>query len=132
MFTTRRLRFGKPAFAPSAATRGDCAERQAEDYLVARGLKLRERNYRCKPGEIDLIMADGSTCVFVEVRYRKQQRFGSPAETVNRGKQIKLQRAAEHFLQTKGLLDKMPCRFDVVSIAGESSHQTIDWIKNAF
>ncbi|MCW8194351.1 YraN family protein [Proteobacteria bacterium 005FR1] len=129
MLPTKWLRRRRPASGRSAGKSGECAERHAEDYLIARGLRLRERNYRCKGGEIDLIMADGSTCVFVEVRYRKQQRFGSPAETVDWGKQSKLRRAAEHFLQASGLTDKLPCRFDVISIAGDRS---IEWIKNAF
>jgi putative endonuclease len=129
MLPTRWLRGRRPGSSQAPGTSGECAEREAESHLLARGLKLRERNYRCKAGEIDLIMADGDACVFVEVRYRKQQRFGSPAETVDWGKQLKLRRAAEHFLQTRGLVDKVPCRFDVVSIAGDHS---IDWIRNAF
>jgi putative endonuclease len=127
MFRSRRAAGDSASLAS-----GEHAEREAERFLMDQGLQLRERNYRCKLGEIDLIMGDGSSCVFVEVRYRKQLRFGSPAETVNHGKQTRLQRAAQHFLQSKGLLDKIPCRFDVVSIAGSSGDRKIDWIKNAF
>jgi putative endonuclease len=119
--------------------RGTAAEREAENYLLSRGLTLLQRNYRCKAGEIDLVMRDEQVCVFVEVRYRKHTKFGSPAETVDYFKQQKLRRTAQYFLQSQRLLDKVPCRFDVVSVThpgntngGEAMQLTIDWIDNAF
>lgn len=127
MFRNRRAMVDR-----AKALLGERAEREAETFLIAQGLQLRERNYRCKLGELDLVMSDQNACVFVEVRYRKQLRFGSPAETVNYGKQARLQKAAQHYLQSKGLLDKVPCRFDVISIAGSPGGREIDWIKNAF
>jgi len=78
---------------------GNRAEATACDYLQRQGLKLVERNYLCKRGEIDLIMRDGQDTVFVEVRYRRSDRFGSSAESVDWRKQAKLLATAEHYLQ---------------------------------
>jgi putative endonuclease len=72
-------------------------------------------------------MRDGGTLVFVEVRYRRSDRFGTAAETVDRRKQQRLTAAASHYLQTHPTL--LPCRFDVVAVSGEDR---IHWIKNAF
>lgn len=110
--------------------KGSDAELLALRYLEQRGLLCLERNYRCKLGEIDIIMKQQDTLIFVEVRYRKQSAFGSAAESVTTTKQRKLIRAAQHYLQTHRLFDS-PCRFDVLAIGGESSEQ-IDWIPNAF
>ncbi|MCW8890706.1 MAG: YraN family protein [Sedimenticola sp.] len=110
--------------------KGHDAESQAQRYLEQRGLRSLERNYRCKLGEIDIIMQQQDTLVFVEVRYRKQRAFGSAAESVTTTKQRKLIRAAQHYLQTHRLYD-CPCRFDVLAIHGEKSEE-IDWIPNAF
>jgi putative endonuclease len=85
------------------------------------------RNHRCRQGEIDLVMRDGDTLVFVEVRYRRGERFGTPAETVDRHKQRRLVAAAGHYLQ--GHPSPLPCRFDVVAIGGGDR---IEWLKNAF
>lgn len=113
--------------------RGDQAERLAEKFLKQQGLRLRERNFSSAFGEIDLIMMDGPACVFVEVRYRKNAAFGSPAETVNLAKQNKLRRTAQHFLQTLKLNDRVACRFDIVSITGQLGPEAIiHWIKDAF
>jgi uncharacterized protein (TIGR00252 family) len=78
-------------------------------------------------GEIDLVMRDGATLVFVEVRYRRSDRFGAPAETVDRRKQQRLTAAANHYLQAHPTV--LPCRFDVVAVSGGDR---IEWIKNAF
>ena len=107
---------------------GDNAEQAARNYLERQGLKLIEQNYRCKQGEIDLIMQDGETLVFVEVRYRNSTAFGSPLETVNRSKQRKITIATMHYLQKKGLGESLPVRFDVVGITPGNT----DWIKGAF
>ena len=91
-------------------------------------------NYRCKLGEIDLIMHDQDTIVFVEVRSRKQNRYGTALESVNRGKQQRLIRAAKYYLQKNKLTEQKPCRFDVVSV--DNTHTldelAIQWIPNAF
>ncbi|HEX5514937.1 MAG TPA: YraN family protein [Gammaproteobacteria bacterium] len=107
--------------------RGEAAERFAERYLRARGLTLRERNYRSPHGEIDLIMRDGEILVFVEVRQRSNPRFGSGADTIDGRKQRRLQLTAEHYLQRQRSVPA--CRFDVVSLNGEGD---IHWIPGAF
>mgnify|MGYP001194408915 FL=1 len=107
--------------------RGEAAERAAEAYLAARGLILLARNYRSPHGEIDLIMQDGQTVVFVEVRQRRNPRYGSGADSVDARKQRRLQLTAEHYLQRLGNLPA--CRFDVVSLDGAGG---IDWIAGAF
>lgn len=114
---------------------GQAAEDLACRYLQDQGLHLIERNYRCKRGEIDLVMRDTSSVVFVEVRYRRNHRFGSGAESVDRHKQAKLTATALHYLQSNKAAAKSPARFDVVSVSvqGKSAHTAeIQWIKNAF
>ena len=96
-------------------------------YLEGRGLRLVERNYRCRRGEIDLVMRESQTLVFVEVRYRRSSRFVSPAETVDVHKQRRLAAAAADYLQRNP--SKLPCRFDVLAMTGEDR---IDWIRDAF
>lgn len=106
---------------------GQDKERLAERFLTQRGLELRARNHRCRFGEIDLVMTDGDTLVFVEVRYRKSARFGSAAETVDARKRQRLVKAARHYLQRNPTM--LPCRFDVVAIDGPDH---INWIPHAF
>ncbi|MCW8901366.1 MAG: YraN family protein, partial [Gammaproteobacteria bacterium] len=96
-----------------------------------------KRNYHCRFGEIDLIMQDGDSLVFVEVRYRRNNHFGSGAETVTASKQSKLVKTASAYLQQHAKLNQYPARFDVVSITGAVEKSNIhniefDWIKNAF
>lgn len=110
--------------------RGKQAEDLACRYLQARGLQLLQRNYRSKRGEIDLILQDTDSLVFVEVRYRQQPGFGTAAESVDARKQSKLLACARHFLQANAGSADQPCRFDVVSVNGASNE--IDWIQNAF
>lgn len=112
--------------------RGAEAEERACRYLQQQGLHLVERNYRCQRGEIDLIMRDGASMVFVEVRYRRSARFGSGAESIDRRKQAKLVAAASHYLQAHREAAKRPARFDVVSIAPDGNGNEINWIRNAF
>lgn len=111
------------------AARGREAEDSACAYLQARGLQLLTRNYRTRQGEIDLILADADSLVFVEVRYRAHARFGSAAESVDRRKQARLLACARHYLLTHPQAGGRPCRFDVVAVNGERS---IEWIPNAF
>jgi putative endonuclease len=111
-------------------TRGRDAEDRACHYLQKHGLRLLHRNYRSKRGEIDLILQDTDSLVFVEVRYRRQSGFGSAAETVDRRKQAKLIACARYFLQAHPDTARQPCRFDVLSIDGPTSR--IEWIQNAF
>ena len=108
--------------------RGQEAEQRALEYLNARGLELVERNYRCRCGEIDLVMRDGEWLVFVEVRFRRHRGFGGAAASVDGRKQRRLVRAAEHFLQRHRLTEK-PCRLDVVAIG--PGDNAIEWLQNA-
>jgi putative endonuclease len=111
---------------------GQAAEDHARRYLARRGLKLLTRNYRSPHGEIDLIMRERGTLVFVEVRYRRNARFGLAAETVDPRKQARLRATAEHYLMnTKGASDQ-PCRFDVVALGGDPTKGTITWYPDAF
>lgn len=107
---------------------GIAAERLAATYLQQNGLKLLESNYRCRFGEIDLIMRDGREIVFVEVRLRSNALFGGAGASITPGKQQKLTRAAEHYLMQHGTA---PCRFDAVLLDSlATTHLT--WLKNAF
>jgi putative endonuclease len=109
---------------------GKKAERQAEQYLRAQGLAVVKRNFRCRTGEIDLIMLDGKTLVFIEVRHRSNPQFGSGAETVDWHKQRKLIRAASHFLATHPRYNGCECRFDVV--ASDAVTEQLQWYRHAF
>jgi putative endonuclease len=103
---------------------GQAGEDAALAHLAAHGLQLVERNFRCKGGEIDLIMQERGTLVFVEVRKRADGRYGGAAASVTLRKQARLVVAAHVFLQRY----TMPpaCRFDVVAIDGP----VMTWLKN--
>lgn len=107
---------------------GNLYERKAEAYLKSQGLTIRERNYRCRQGEIDLIAQDGDYLVFVEVKYRSGKNAGDSLAAVNWRKQKVIAEVARHYLTVKLHLSEWPCRFDVIGIDGER----VSWIKNAF
>lgn len=112
---------------------GARAEQLARRWLQARGLKLVAQNFRCRVGEIDLIMRDGEELVFVEVRYRKRAQYGGGLESVDWRKQKKLINAANSFLISERRYRNCACRFDVM--AGSRNRQNDlhwDWIKQAF
>lgn len=113
---------------------GQTHEDTASAYLQKQGLKLLERNFCCKWGEIDLIMQDGPCVVFVEVRYRKNNQYGSGAESISTLKQKKLITTAQLFLSRKRWHHTYPCRFDVLSLGGDtqSTASSIQWIRDAF
>jgi putative endonuclease len=111
--------------------KGQEAETRAAQFLQNQGLQLIERNFRCKLGEIDLIMKDQSTLVFVEVRLRSNRFFTQAAESVNWHKQRKLIKAAQFYLQQHKVVDSVPCRFDVIAIENNLINPS-NWIKNAF
>lgn len=106
--------------------------------MKQQGLSTIDRNYRSRYGEIDLIMRDKNTLVFVEVRYRKHQQFGSASASVTPTKQKKIILTAEYYLQQHRWTESYNCRFDVVSIspdtnkANEAEAFLIEWIKDAF
>ena len=108
---------------------GTRKEELAADFLTRRGVKILERNFRCRQGEIDLIgmTADG-WLIFVEVKYRSSERSGSPLAAVNGRKQLVISKVAVEYLKNHYRSMDVRCRFDVVGINGDK----ICWIKNAF
>jgi len=121
----RRLVGSKPL-----GRRGEAA---AGRYLKRLGYKVLARADRSLGGELDLVALDGRTIVFVEVKTRRSQEAGHPAEAVDAAKQRRLTRAAEVFLKRHGLLDR-PARFDVLAVtwAEGCRRPTIEHFKNAF
>lgn len=114
-------------------SKGYAYEKIAQQYLLKQGLQSLACNYRTKLGEIDLIMRDNNTLVFIEVRFRSNSTYGGAAETVTRSKQQKIVKTASIFLSQKKLWNK-PCRFDVISIDKSSNKagKQIYWHKAAF
>ncbi len=110
---------------------GDHAEQLACVFLQQQGLQLVTRNYRCRGGEIDLIMRDDDSLVFVEVRYRQRTAFGTPAETVSASKQARIIHCANCYLAQQRAWNQ-PARFDVVCIEGSLQRRCIEWLQNAF
>ena len=108
---------------------GTGAEARALSFLEDRGLKLLARNWRCKAGELDLVMRDGDTVVVAEVRMRRRVDYGHPIETVDARKQARLVRATRLLLARKPELADEPLRFDIVTLDGDGS---IEWLKEAF
>ena len=127
---------------PALTTRsiGSKTEASALAYLSRQGLRLIQKNYLCHHGEIDLIMKDQHGIVFIEVRYRKNNNYGSGAETVDYRKQKKICKTALHFLQNNHKLARQDIRFDIVSLSNKNGNNSsnkhdqldIDWIENAF
>ena len=110
---------------------GKEGERIAEEYLKKKGYRLVERNYRCAAGELDLIVLDHRVVVFVEVKTRTGQTFGSPFEAVEFRKQRKMIQAAQYFLAEKKLQQR-DARFDVVGISWPARDPMVEHIENAF
>jgi putative endonuclease len=111
---------------------GLTAENVAFRFLTQQGLRPLARNYRCRGGEIDLVMMDGKTLALIEVRYRHSDGFGGAAASVTRVKQKRLILAARHLLTTHRELRRHPARFDVIAISGDWRKPHIEWIKQAF
>lgn len=107
---------------------GQAAERLAATWLQAQGLRILERNYRCRTGEIDLIAQHGDTLVFVEVRLRRSAAYGGAAASVHSAKQRRLISAARHYLMDKS---EAPCRFDVIVLDALDADR-IEWLRDAF
>ena len=108
--------------------RGAEAEAMAAAFLERKGLRVIERNYRCRLGEIDLVAREGATTVFVEVRQRASSAFGGAAASITSAKRQRLVRAARHYLSRLRTLPQ--CRFDALLIEGDPPR--IDWIRDAF
>ena len=101
-------------------------EKLAAEWLMQHGFQILEYNYRCRQGEIDLIAREGAALVFVEVKYRKNGQTGDPSEAVDIRKQKKISRVALYYCWEKKVPQETPCRFDVISIKGESIRQMKD------
>ena len=110
---------------------GDEGEQQALNYLQKLGLKLVTRNFRQRGGEIDLIMQDDSTLVFIEVRLRQSAQFGSALESVTHQKQQRLIKTVQYYLQ-QNVRQYPAYRFDVIGITPVSNDFKINWVKDAF
>jgi putative endonuclease len=111
---------------------GDLYEQRACAELERAGLTLLVRNYTTRHGELDLIMRDRDTVVFVEVRYRVRAGHGDATTSVTRSKQDKLIRTAQLWLAAHPQHARRPCRFDVVSYDGPAGAPQMHWLKGAF
>jgi putative endonuclease len=111
---------------------GKLAEDLTLRHLETCGLSLICRNWSCRSGELDLVMLDGDTVVFVEVRYRRHAAWGGALESVDLRKQQKLIKAAQLFLLKESCWAKHPCRFDVVAMGSAEGGAHPSWIRNAF
>lgn len=109
---------------------GRLAENIAARFLEKRGLHVLTRNYRCRGGEIDLIVRDGKTLVFVEVRLRSNPAYGGAGASITLGKQRRIILAARHYLVEHAAGD-VDCRFDCVLLT-TTSEKDLDWLRNAF
>ncbi|MEY3182503.1 MAG: hypothetical protein RLZ35_488 [Pseudomonadota bacterium] len=112
---------------------GGWVECLALNYLLKHGLKRLAQNYRCRIGEIDLIMQEDKYLVFVEVRYRKNEDFGGAKASITRNKQQKIRQVAQYYLKKFGMrAQHIFCRCDVIAVSGAKEGLKIEWLKNAF
>lgn len=107
---------------------GTVYEIKAEEYLLQKGYRILERNFRNRSGEIDIIAKDGEYFCFIEVKYRTTTDYGNPLEAVNQRKQNQIRRVAQYYLMKNKLSEWTPCRFDVIAFEGEK----MTHITNAF
>lgn len=118
---------------PSTRFTGDITEAFAASYLAKQGLIFEEKNQYSRMGEIDIIMKDGDTLVFIEVKYRASNSFGGAISAISVQKQQKIRKTATFYLQQCGLNEyNTSCRFDVVALQGNINNPEITWLKNAF
>jgi putative endonuclease len=111
---------------------GEAVETAACRYLEQQGLQCIERNFNTRGGELDLVMRERDTLVFVEVRFRKTDHFGTPAESITASKQRKLLRTAQLYLLRHSAWQNKPCRFDIIAARPGESGLQFEWIQNAF
>jgi putative endonuclease len=109
---------------------GQRGEQLAADYLAQQGYRILDRNWRCPAGELDLVLEDANTLVFVEVRTRTSRRFGTPEESITPAKQQRLIDLAQLYLQETGAAHAQ-WRIDVVAIYNERGRAVINHIENA-
>ncbi len=110
---------------------GSDGERCAERYVRRRRYVILQRNFRCPVGEVDLVALDGRTVVFIEVKTRSQEGFGSPLDAVDTRKQRQIRRAAQYYLSRHRLYDR-DARFDVVGVWRDRNRIRCELVKNAF
>ena len=112
---------------------GRWGEKRSEKFLKRKGLKILTRNFRCKTGEIDLIMVDSDgSVVFVEVKARADEKFAEAEDSITSAKKTRLRRTARFFLATHNI-ENRPCRFDIVTIIlGQTGRPHIRHYENAF
>ncbi len=113
---------------------GRLGEEEAQKYLEEQDYKILEKNFKCSQGEIDIIACQGKELVFIEVRTRSSLSFGEPYESINKTKQKKLIRLAQHYLKYKNIKN-CNIRFDVVSVLADKKDykiKKIELIENAF
>lgn len=103
-------------------------EQRAEQYLMEKGYRILERNFRNRMGEIDIIASQKGVMVFCEVKYRTSSAFGSPLEAVDWRKQNQIRKVAQFYLMCHGRSEWTPCRFDVIAFEGEN----MTHVENAF
>lgn len=112
---------------------GKLGEETALNFLEKIGLTLFQKNYRVRTGEIDLVMWHEEILVFVEVRARADEKFGTPIETITSAKRRKIVMTARHFLREKKISDEVRCRFDLVGIVvGRDEEIKVEYVENAF
>jgi putative endonuclease len=121
----------RPDARQSTRQTGAAAEAAARATLEARGLRTLASNVNFRFGELDLVMRDGDTVAFVEVRYRRSERFGGAAGSVDHRKRRRMVLAARAWLNGHRGLANAPCRFDVVTVHGADADQC-EWLANAF
>ncbi|HZX80283.1 MAG TPA: YraN family protein [Lysobacter sp.] len=116
----------------STRARGARIEAAAQRHLMQAGLSPVAANANYRFGELDLVMRDGATLVFVEVRYRADDRFGGGAQSITQAKRRKLLQAANAFLGAHPRWAEAPCRFDVIEASGDMDAPSLTWIRDAF
>jgi putative endonuclease len=117
--------------APHLLT-GQNSELAARAWLEAQGLQHIAANFRCRYGELDLIMQDQQCLVIVEVRYRRTTLYGGALGSITNKKQQRIARAAQYFLQTRPKLRRQALRFDVIALSGTGGKFSFEWRKQAF
>jgi putative endonuclease len=111
---------------------GKRSEQAACQFLQENKIKIVDKNYRCRFGEIDIIGLSEHHLVFFEVRHRQSNKFGSAAETVDTRKQQRIILTARHYLG-RGKYTELPCRFDVIEVMAKTSGElSFNWLDNAF
>lgn len=113
--------------------KGRAAESAAREFLVARGLRPLLENYRCRMGELDLVLLDCGVLVVAEVRLRGSRQFGGAGASIDPFKRRRIVQATRHLLLTRRDLRSLPVRFDVIAFdAWAPAVSSIQWIRGAF